>query len=78
LTTSINDDGNKGEIGKFQNDKVMSTKQGASTMENNLYLKLTSSYNELITNNLNKKKKMNLTLQQTLNLEQDKQMTNLI
>jgi hypothetical protein len=26
LTTSINNDGDKGEIGKFQNDKVMSTK----------------------------------------------------
>jgi hypothetical protein len=39
LTTSINDDGDKGEIGKFQNDKVMFAKQGASTMENNLYLK---------------------------------------
>lgn len=35
----------------------MSTKQGASTMENNLYLKFTSSYNEFITNNLNNKKK---------------------
>jgi hypothetical protein len=57
LTTSINDDGDKGKISKFQNDKVMFTKQGASTMENNLYLKVTSSYNELITNNLNNKEK---------------------
>jgi len=57
LTTSINVDDDKEKIGKFQNDKVMSTKQGASTMENNLYLKLTSSYNELITNNLNNEKK---------------------
>jgi hypothetical protein len=57
LTTSINDDGDKRKIGKFQNDKVMSTKQGASTMENNLYLKLISSYNEFITNNLNNEKK---------------------